>query len=129
MKPPTPNPSPKTRRAFLSHSAAAASLTLFNPRTTFATQANSQVSIGLIGCGGRGKWITDLFRKHGGYHLAAVADYFPDRAEAAADELTPNDLEHSIHPPTSPSAPVQSPRDNGRHQPVLTARKLLPKPL
>ncbi len=87
MKPPTPNPSPKTRRAFLSQSAAAASLTLLNPRTTFATQANSQVSIGLIGCGGRGKWITDLFRKHGGYHLAAVADYFPDRAETAADEL------------------------------------------
>jgi predicted dehydrogenase len=38
--------------------------------------------LGIIGCGGRGTWITDLFRKHGGYEITAAADYFPDRAVA-----------------------------------------------
>ena len=81
------SPSSWNRRAFLSATGAAASLTLVSPKTAFGSSANSKVSVGLVGCGGRGKWITQLFKKHGGYELAAVADYFPERAESASGEL------------------------------------------
>jgi predicted dehydrogenase len=81
-----PASTPLTRRAFLATTGSAASLAVVAPRTAFGSSANSKVSLGLIGCGGRGKWIANLFQKHGGYELAGVADYFPDRAEAAADE-------------------------------------------
>ena len=42
-----------------------------------------KLKVGLVGCGGRGHWLMPLFMKHGGYELHAVADYFPDVAEAA----------------------------------------------
>lgn len=72
------------RRTFLSStSAAAASVTLLAPTLVTGAEANSKLAIGLIGCGGRGQWIADLFAKSGGYHIAAVADYFADRADAA----------------------------------------------
>jgi len=38
--------------------------------------------LGLLGCGSRGTWIADLFRKHGGYEIAAAMDYFPDKVNA-----------------------------------------------
>jgi predicted dehydrogenase len=38
----------------------------------------------MIGCGGRGTWIADLFRSHGGYEIASAADYFADRVETFA---------------------------------------------
>jgi len=44
-----------------------------------------KVKLGVIGQGGRGKWITDLFRQHGGFEIYAVADYFEDRAKDAGD--------------------------------------------
>ena len=45
------------------------------------------MDLGIIGCGGRGSWIADLFQKHGGYNIVALADYFPDRVEALGDKL------------------------------------------
>ena len=47
---------------------------------------NSKIALGIIGCGGRGSWIADLFQKHGGYHIVAVADYFPDRADELGEQ-------------------------------------------
>ncbi len=73
-----PGPS---RREFLTAAAAIGAPLLVSPRTAFGSQANSRVSVGLIGCGGRGTWIADLFRKHGGYQLTAGADYFQDRVD------------------------------------------------
>ena len=49
--------------------------------------ANTKVDLGIIGCGGRGTWIADLFQKHGGYNLVAAADYFPDRVQKFGDKL------------------------------------------
>ncbi|MGZ4964961.1 MAG: hypothetical protein ACXWC8_20590, partial [Limisphaerales bacterium] len=48
---------------------------------------NSKIDIGLIGCGGRGKWSADLFMKNGGYNLVAVADYFQDHADEAGEKF------------------------------------------
>jgi predicted dehydrogenase len=41
----------------------------------------------MIGCGGRGKWIANLFAEHGGFHIAAAADYFQDRVDACGDKF------------------------------------------
>jgi myo-inositol 2-dehydrogenase / D-chiro-inositol 1-dehydrogenase len=73
---------PLSRRRFLAGTGAAAlGCTLIQPELVGGAEANSKLSIGLIGCGSRGKWITDLFLKNGHYHLVAVSDYFPDRAD------------------------------------------------
>lgn len=48
---------------------------------------NSTIDLGVIGCGGRGTWIANLFQKHGGYNIVAAADYFPDRVNAFGDKL------------------------------------------
>jgi predicted dehydrogenase len=45
------------------------------------TAANSKLSVGMIGCGGRGSWLVPLFEKHGGYQIVACADYYQDRVD------------------------------------------------
>ena len=72
-----------SRRRFLKEAgAAAASLTILRPELVRGSQANSKIRLGLIGCGGRGIWITGLFAAHGGYEIFAGSDYFADRVEA-----------------------------------------------
>ncbi len=78
---------PLSRRGFLASSGTAASLAVLAPRTVFGSAANERISWGLVGCGGRGKWIARLFQQHGGYELSAVADYFRDRADEAGAEF------------------------------------------
>jgi len=77
------------RRGFLAKATAtaAAGLTVVAPQSVRGTTANAKVAIGLVGCGGRGRWIADLFMKHGGYQLLATADYFADRANGAGDQF------------------------------------------
>jgi predicted dehydrogenase len=74
------------RRGFLA-GATALGFTVFKPELVTGAAANSKVTIGLIGCGGRGNWIADLFQQHGGYQFVGVADYFKDRAEGTGDRL------------------------------------------
>jgi len=77
-----------TRRRFLAAAGASAlSLAVAQPGPARAADADSKINIGLIGCGGRGTWIADLFLKDGHYNLVAVADYFPDKAEAAGEKF------------------------------------------
>lgn len=75
------------RRSFLASAGAAATVAILKPSTVFGADANSKIEIGLIGCGGRGGWITDLFAQSGKYQLAACADYFQDRANAVGDKF------------------------------------------
>jgi len=85
----TAKPAPViTRRKFMAGaSAAALSFTILRPETVRGAEANSKISLGLIGCGGRGKWIADLFEKNGHYKVTAVADYFSDRADEAGQKF------------------------------------------
>jgi myo-inositol 2-dehydrogenase / D-chiro-inositol 1-dehydrogenase len=77
-----------TRRKFLAAAGASAlSLAVASPGPARGAESDAPINIGLIGCGGRGVWIADLFRKNGHYNLVAVADYFPDRAEAAGEKF------------------------------------------
>jgi myo-inositol 2-dehydrogenase / D-chiro-inositol 1-dehydrogenase len=54
---------------------------------TAATTFARKIKLGVIGCGGRGSWIARLFRKHGGYEMHALADYFPARADKLGQQL------------------------------------------
>ncbi|NWG11969.1 MAG: Gfo/Idh/MocA family oxidoreductase [Acidobacteria bacterium] len=69
-----------SRRTFMAGTAAA-SFSIVKPGSVRGTQANSRIRLGLIGCGMRGKWISNLFAKHGGYEIVTVADYFQDRVD------------------------------------------------
>jgi predicted dehydrogenase len=77
-----------TRRKFLAGAGAAAlGFTILKPELVRAAEANSKVNIGVIGCGGRGGWIADLFVKNGNYNVVALADYFQDRVENVGGKL------------------------------------------
>ncbi len=78
---------PLSRRRFISTGAGAATVLVMKPELVRGSQANSKIALGLIGCGGRGAWIADLFLKHGGYELVAVHDYFADRVNACGDKF------------------------------------------
>jgi len=75
-----------SRRDFLA-GAAAMSFAVIKPSLVRGTEANSKVKLGIIGCGMRGKWITDLFVKHGGYEIYAAADYFQDRVDELGEQF------------------------------------------
>jgi myo-inositol 2-dehydrogenase/D-chiro-inositol 1-dehydrogenase len=77
---------PLTRRDFLA-SMAAASATASLSGTLLADEAARTVKLGIVGCGGRGGWIAGLFKKHGGYEMHAVADYFQTVADKSGEKL------------------------------------------
>jgi myo-inositol 2-dehydrogenase / D-chiro-inositol 1-dehydrogenase len=79
--------SPIPRRAFLATAAAAATCTLLKPSLVFGAESNSALEIGLIGCGGRGNWIADLFVASGKYRLVACADYFQDKVDKTGQKF------------------------------------------
>ncbi len=77
------------RREFLAGAGAAAfSFSIMKPELVRGSQANSKIALGMIGCGGRGTWIADLFRQHGGYEIVAAMDYFPDRVNPFGEKFS-----------------------------------------
>jgi len=74
------------RRRFLATGGVVA-MTIMQPSLVFGSQANEKIRLGLIGCGNRGLWIAKLFQDHGGYVVAAVHDYFPDRAKTVGGQF------------------------------------------
>ncbi|MHC4337975.1 MAG: twin-arginine translocation signal domain-containing protein, partial [Planctomycetota bacterium] len=77
-----------TRRGFIAGAGAAAlSFTVVKPKFVRGTEANSKIKLGMIGGGGRGKWIANLFTEHGGYEIVAAADYFRDRVDALGEKF------------------------------------------
>ena len=76
-----------SRRKILAAAAAVASLAIVKPSAVHGAEANSKIRLGLIGCGGRGSWIADLFRAHGGYEIVSAADYFDNRVNAFGDKF------------------------------------------
>ncbi|MBM4090656.1 MAG: Gfo/Idh/MocA family oxidoreductase [Planctomycetes bacterium] len=78
------------RREYLKSAAAMAGMAgiaVVRPDQVFGSQANSRIKLGVIGCGGRGHWIANLFARHGGYEMHAVADYFLAVANRCGDAL------------------------------------------
>jgi predicted dehydrogenase len=75
-----------TRRNFLS--AAAAGITILKPETVRGSQANSALSVGLIGCGRRGTAISGIFAKNEFARIAAICDIYDDQLSAAAQKFS-----------------------------------------
>ncbi len=69
------------RRTFLKTMLAAGATPLVLPSMTSAAHHKNKIKLGIIGCGGRGQWLANLFAKHGGYELVAGADYFQDKLD------------------------------------------------
>lgn len=61
------------RRTFLK-AASTTGLLILKPETVFGSQANSNVEVGIIGCGGRGNWIAPFFPEFTGAKVVALAD-------------------------------------------------------
>lgn len=84
---------PLSRRQFLGGTlvaAASASVAGALPARSAETvpaEFKRKLKLGVIGNGGRGSWIAKLFQQHGGYEMFAVADYFPEVANACGEAL------------------------------------------
>ncbi|HVV70651.1 MAG TPA: Gfo/Idh/MocA family oxidoreductase, partial [Verrucomicrobiae bacterium] len=77
-----------TRRMFLAKTGAATlGFAALDSQLIRGADANSKINLGLIGCGGRGGWIADLFVKNGNYNVVALADYFQDRVDQVGQKL------------------------------------------
>jgi predicted dehydrogenase len=74
-----------TRRGALA--GVAANLLLVKPQTAFGTQANSAVSFGIIGTGGRGRYVGTVMTRDPRARLAALCDLFPDRIDLAKTQI------------------------------------------
>jgi len=72
-----------TRRAAL----AGGTLFLSKSRTAFAAQANSQVALGIIGTGGRGRYVGTLFANDPRVRIAALCDIYHDQIDRAKTEI------------------------------------------
>jgi len=79
-------PSSLSRRSILA-AGAAATVAIVRPELVRSASANSAVELGVIGCGGRGGWIANLFANHGGYRIVAAADYFEHKTTGLADRF------------------------------------------
>src|SRR2546425_11566244 len=76
------------RREFLriSRSAAVGALgiSIVKPQSVGGAQANSALSVGLIGCGRRGSYVTGLFAKNEFAKIAYLCDIYDDQIAAAS---------------------------------------------
>jgi predicted dehydrogenase len=79
-----------SRRHFLENvAAAAASAPLAGAAAALAADKPAatpqpierKIKLGVIGCGGRGQWVSKYFKQHGGYEFHAACDYFQDAVD------------------------------------------------
>ncbi len=68
-----------TRRHALA--GAAANILIVKPETAFGYQANSKVTFGIIGTGGRGRYVGSHMTRDANAQLAAICDLYPDRVD------------------------------------------------
>ena len=90
---PVAPPASLNRRHFLSKTLAMAAVSpLIGSNAGTAAEAVStpsahKIKLGVVGCGGRGCWIANLFKRHGGYEMWGVADYFQQVADGCGEGL------------------------------------------
>jgi predicted dehydrogenase len=74
-----------SRRRFLqgSGAAAAGAFSIVAPQLVRGSEANSKISVGLIGCGGRGTYDAGIVQNDPRAHITALCDIFEDQREAA----------------------------------------------
>ena len=70
-----------------SGAAAATAFTIMSPQTVRGYQANSKISVGLIGVGGRGTYDASVFNADPRARVTALCDLFDDRIEINAPKI------------------------------------------
>ncbi|MFA6471088.1 MAG: Gfo/Idh/MocA family oxidoreductase [Candidatus Latescibacterota bacterium] len=76
------------RRTFLKTAAvASAATTILKPGTVFGTAANSNIRLGIIGCGGRGTGVISSMVQNTDSRIVAIADIFEDQLMKGRDNL------------------------------------------
>ena len=75
-----------TRRGFIE--AVAAAFTIVEPHQVRGSQANSAVTVGLIGCGRRGVAISGWFAKNENARMAALCDIYDDQLATATSKFS-----------------------------------------
>ncbi len=75
------------RRRFLGGAAAAGGIMIVRPRFARGAALNSDVRLGLLGCGGRGTEVARGFIENTGARITALADMFSNQLEAAQKML------------------------------------------
>jgi len=80
------SPTSRSRRQFVLETLFAAAAFEIIP-SGFAQGASRQIKLGVVGNGGRGSWIAQLFKQNGGFEMHAVADYFPEVADKCGENL------------------------------------------
>src|SRR5436309_9614951 len=82
------NKPPVSRRNFLSGTAAgAAAFTIMSPQTAKGYQANSKISVGLIGTGNRGSYDASIVHSDPRGRITALCDLYDDRIEKAKQTI------------------------------------------
>ena len=77
------------RRDFLKATVGtAAGWTIVKSGSVRGSTANSRLAIGVIGCGGRGRFVAKLFEQHTNTKVVALHDYFADRVDKLGGELS-----------------------------------------
>ena len=84
------------RRTFLGTTAATAGWMILSPRLVRGTAANSEVRVGLLGCGGRGTEDATNLVDTGSARVTALADLFPDQLEATRKHFDEHQQAKSI---------------------------------
>jgi predicted dehydrogenase len=69
---------PHDRRSFV---RASAGLSILSPATAFGSQANSALTVGLVGIGNRGTYVSGIFAKNEFARIAAICDIYDDKIE------------------------------------------------
>jgi myo-inositol 2-dehydrogenase / D-chiro-inositol 1-dehydrogenase len=77
-----------SRRNFLSTGAAAAgAFTIVSPQAVRGSQANSRISVGLIGSGGRGSYDASIVNADPRARITALCDLYDDQIEKAKQTI------------------------------------------
>ena len=71
------------RREFIGGAAAVGGVMFMPTGRVWGTEANSQVRVGLLGCGGRGTEDATNLVDTGGARVVALADMFQDQLDTA----------------------------------------------
>ena len=76
-----------SRRGFIRDAAVTTGgLMVVKAGSVFGAEANSQLELGIIGAGGRGQWIANLFAENTATKVVAAHDYFQDRVDAVGEK-------------------------------------------
>lgn len=78
----------QNRRDFVRASGVAASFAILRPELVRGAQANSALSVGLIGAGRRGTYVSGLFAKNEFAKITMICDIYDDQLAAATQKFS-----------------------------------------